>query len=386
MRIPVLIIGAVLLLYGFMNYYVGLRGWQAFGRLLPGAGVIYWGLVIFAAISVFLGAFLGNRGLLPGRLGDWVTFTGYYWLPLILYLFIAVVALDILRFLDRRLHLAPDGIVINPAAAGAAVLLLAVGLILYGAWNAAYNTQTRHFDLVIDKNAANLDELQVVLVSDIHMGKVVDSGRIKRLVDRINSLNPDLIVIPGDIIDGNLAPYIDENIGDILAELKAEYGIYAVFGNHDYIGGIDTESQRLLREAGIMVLRDEYQLVAGSFYIAGREDISASRFGGSTRKPLREIVADTDPAKPLILLDHQPFNLDEGRKNGVDLQLSGHTHHGQFFPINLITGRLYEKDWGYLEKDGAQLVVSCGYGTWGPPLRIGSVSEIVTLTVKFNNF
>ena len=383
MRIPILIISADLLLFGAMNYYIGLRGWQAFGRFMPGAGAIYWGFVILAASSVFLGLFLGIRGFLPGRLGDWVTWAGFYWLPLILYLFMALAVVDLLRFIERRLRLLPEGVTVDPAAVGAVVLALSLGLILYGVWNAAYNTQTSHFDLEINKSVPGIDELHLVLVSDIHMGRVVDSRRIMRMTERINDLNPDLIVIPGDIIDGNLTPYINENIGAILAQLKAKYGIYAVFGNHDYIGGIDAESQNLLRDAGIIVLRDECRLVGESFYIAGREDVSVARFGGGPRKPLAEIVAGVDPAKPLFLLDHQPFNLDEGRKNGVDLQLSGHTHHGQFFPVSLITKSLFEQDWGYLEKDGTHLIVSCGYGTWGPPLRIGSVSEIVTVTVKF---
>ena len=383
MRIPIFIVCIFLFLYGAMNYYVGLRGWQALSRLLAGgASVVYWCVIVFAASSVFLGMFLGNRLLLPEKLREILTIAGFYWLVFLLYLFLAFVVLDLGRFMNRWLRLLPDSATFPPLTAVTVILLLVAGIIVYGVWN-AQNIKIRHYEVEINKNAGNIEELQLVMVSDLHMGNIVNRKRISRMVEMVNGFNPDLIVIPGDIIDGNLSPYLEQNMNGEIGKLKAKLGVWGVFGNHDYIGGIASESQRLLREAGVTVLRDEYRLVEGSFYLVGREDVSSSRLGGQLRRPLAEIMAGMDMDMPILLLDHQPFNLDEGREQGVDLQLSGHTHHGQLFPFNLLTANLFEQDWGYLSKDSFLLIVSCGFGTWGPPLRIGSVSEIVTVTVRF---
>ncbi|MCL2766048.1 MAG: metallophosphoesterase, partial [Peptococcaceae bacterium] len=302
--------------------------------------------------------------------------------PLMLYLFLTLIVIDLFRFLNRWLHIIPDSSTYSPVAVGIAVLIFVVGLIAYGVWN-AHNTRISHYEVDIHKDAAGINEMRVVLVSDIHIGSIIDKERVGRMVERVNSLNPDLIVMPGDLFDGDLSVYLEQNIYEEISSLQATYGIFAVFGNHDYMGGISSEAQRLLLEAGVVVLRDEYRLVADSFYVVGREDWSLSMQGMRSRLDLADIMADVDRAKPVLLLDHQPFNLAEGREQGVDLQLSGHTHRGQLFPFSIVTNMLFEQDWGYLNKDGTQLVVSCGYGTWGPPLRLNSVSEIVLVTVRF---
>jgi predicted MPP superfamily phosphohydrolase len=372
-----LFFGAFFLIYGAINYYIGLRGWQAFGRLLPHAmAIIYWLLLFLIASAIFVSMF--GRGVLPEGIRDVLAIAGSFWLAVVLYLFLVLVAIDFLRLINRWLRIIPD---LNPAflpLGGFMVLLLVGGLIAYGMWN-AQNTQISSFDVTIGKNAGETQQMQVVVVSDIHIGSIIDKKRVSRMVEQINALHPDLILMPGDLIDGNLTPYLRQNIHEELMLLKPRYGTFAVFGNHDYMGGIADEAERLLDEAGITVLRDSYQLVADSFYVVGREDYSA----GQNRLALATIMADLDPTKPVVLLDHQPFDLAEGQRCGVDLQVSGHTHHGQLFPFNLITNKLFEEDWGHLKKDAYQVIVSCGYGTWGPPLRIRSHSEIVSVTVNF---
>ncbi|WP_199241659.1 hypothetical protein [Desulfosporosinus sp. Sb-LF] len=136
--------------------------------------------------------------------------------------------------------------------------------------------------------------------------------------------------------------------------------------------------------AGVNVLRDQYIKVENSFYIIGRDNPSR-RSGGNTegRKELGDLIKGVDSSLPLILLDHQPLELETAQQNQIDLQLAGHTHEGQLFPGNLITKLVYEIDWGYLKKGNYNLIVSSGYGTWGPPLRIGTHSEIVCATLHF---
>ena len=180
----------------------------------------------------------------------------------------------------------------------------------------------------------------------------------------------------------DLAPVIQNNLGEYLRQIKAKYGIYAVTGNHEYIGGVEP-AVKYLTEHGVNVLRDSAVLIDDSFYIIGREDIRTRGFRGIKRKPLEEIVKFLDRSKPLIMMDHQPFKLEEAEKNGIDLQISGHTHHGQLWPFNFVTKKVYELSWGYKQKGNTHYYVSCGAGTWGPPVKIGNISEIVNIKLNY---
>jgi len=131
------------------------------------------------------------------------------------------------------------------------------------------------------------------------------------------------------------------------------------------------------------MLRDTTITVNDALVLVGREDRSISQFSGKRRRPLDELLRNVDRRKAVILLDHQPFQLEEGAQAGVDLQLSGHTHHGQLWPFNYITGKVYENSWGYLAKGNTHIYVSSGIGTWGPPVRLGNRPEIVELTLVF---
>ena len=166
-----------------------------------------------------------------------------------------------------------------------------------------------------------------------------------------------------------------------LQKLKAPYGVFAVTGNHEYFGGVQ-KSVAYIQEGNVKVLQDTAVKIDDAFYLIGRKDLTGKSFG-DLRRPLNEVMDGVDKNLPLILMDHQPFHLEEAEQNGIDLQLSGHTHHGQLFPFNLITNKVYEKSWGYLRKGETQYYVSCGVGTWGPPIRIGNRPEIVQIKVRF---
>jgi predicted MPP superfamily phosphohydrolase len=149
----------------------------------------------------------------------------------------------------------------------------------------------------------------------------------------------------------------------------------------------------------LRVLKDVYKKVGGGVYLVGRnnagmhsqteeEAVAQQNTGNNTpaeniRKELSELVKGTDASLPVILLDHQPADVENAVQSKVDLQLAGHSHGGQVFPISLVTGLLYETDWGLLTKGAYNLIVSSGYGTWGPPLRIGNNPEIVDITMRF---
>jgi hypothetical protein len=161
-------------------------------------------------------------------------------------------------------------------------------------------------------------------------------------------------------------------------------GVFGITGNHEYIGGVE-EAVAYLEEHGIRMLRDTCIILRGGITLCGREDRSSMQFGGLRRKGLGELLKDVDRTRPVIMMDHQPFDLDSVAKAGVDVQLSGHTHHGQLWPLNYITKVVYEQSWGYLRKSGTQFYVSSGAGSWGPPVRLGNRPEIVVLTLHFTN-
>ena len=153
-------------------------------------------------------------------------------------------------------------------------------------------------------------------------------------------------------------------------------------GNHEYIGGVKA-SVKYLTEHGVTMLMDSVALIDSSFYLAGRIDRSGRQFDGRLRRSVADLLQGIDRAKPVILMDHQPFELDKAQAAGVDLQLSGHTHHGQLWPLNWITKKVYELSWGYKQKGNTNFYVSSGYGTWGPPVRTGNTPEIVDITLRF---
>jgi predicted MPP superfamily phosphohydrolase len=206
--------------------------------------------------------------------------------------------------------------------------------------------------------------------------------RLERVIDSINSFNPDIVIIGGDIIDRDLMPVIQQDLGSPFARIKAPYGIIAITGNHEYYGGVN-QACSYLEKFGVRFIRDSIFCLDNEIYFVGREDRHKPSYLGSDRKPLDELMEKVDRSKPVILLDHRPENLDEGNKAGADVQLSGHTHGGQLFPFSLLTKLVYEDYIGYLRKGNEHVYVTQGVGTWGPPMRLGSVPEIVKIRFRF---
>jgi uncharacterized protein len=373
-----------ILIFGGVNYYIGLRGWQGVGSLIPFLNnKVYWIMFWVTALSFILARLSGR--FLPASVGYYLDLIGGYWMAAMLYLLIILPIVDIIKLIKRRVNFIPRGIsesAIIKTYLGVLILLLLLGILIYGTWNAA-NIKVAHYDIDIPKKAGDLKELKIAMVSDLHLGTIVDNSRLSKMVDKINELQPDIILMAGDIIDDKVAPFVKQNMGEILKELKAKNGVYAATGNHDYYGGDSEELIKNLEASGVKVLTDKYMKINDSFYVVGREDIAVESYYKRNRKPLKELLSDVDKLLPVILIDHTPKNLQEPMENGVDLQVSGHTHRGQLFPSQYITQSLFELDWGYLKKDNLNVVVSSGIGTWGPPIRIGNSSELVEIVLRF---
>jgi len=159
-------------------------------------------------------------------------------------------------------------------------------------------------------------------------------------------------------------------------KINSKYGVYSCMGNHDYISGGHADLDYYERN-GIRILKDTAIRIDNSFYIVGRDDIQGRAQNGHPRKSMEELTSDVDFQYPVLLIDHQPYKLNDIAELPIDFQFSGHTHNGQMWPLNYITGLLFEEDWGYLKKKNTHFYISSGYGTAVVPIRVGNRSEIV---------
>lgn len=232
--------------------------------------------------------------------------------------------------------------------------------------------------------------VRVLVASDIHAGHLVGRKHVQRLVDLAHSLQPDLILFAGDVLDDDARPFLEQQMDQQLAQLKAPLGIYAILGNHEYYGGGIARYVAAMQKIGIPVLQDQVVSIEGFGTIVGRKDHTANSFDARSdeagrkagREAIEQLLTDVDRTKPILVLDHQPREIHIAAQAGADLVIGGHTHLGQFWPNHWLTRKLFDLDYGYRQFGETHAVVSSGWGTWGPPVRIGSQCEAVLLEVK----
>jgi predicted MPP superfamily phosphohydrolase len=371
--------GVFITLYLALNCYIGLRGRLLLVTRLCLLNItVYW--IIFALVVI--ASVIGIIGWkwLPDFLRSGFSVFSFYWIAVVVYFFLFILLIDLIRLIDhsigllRAIERRPD----FTSALGLLIILFVVGLLAYGTWHAR-DIRVTSYQIRIPKQAGILKRLHIVMISDLHLNDI-GKRRQQEIVDKVNQLQPDLVLIPGDIVLNE-----NEATASELRKIKSKYGVFASLGNHDYSGDL-TFSIKRLQQAGINVLRNSCVKVGESVYLIGRDDKTYEFMSGIKRQELADIMAGINRKLPVILLDHQPVDLEASRDAGIDLQLSGHTHRGQFFPFNLITGKIFKADYGYLKIGGLQLIVSSGAGTWGPPIRIGSFSEVVDIKVTFKAY
>ena len=370
----------VLVIYAAINYYIYARAMQAIPAASSFRIWFKWGFLL--VVSAYIAGRIMERVYLSA-FSDALTWIGSFWLAIMLYGFLIVLLIDIIRLANHFIGFLPQYLYSAQGKATLLYLSMAVAFItvLAGHIN-AITPRVNKFTLEVDKQANGLKELNIAMASDIHMGTLIGPRRTGKLVNLINSQKPDIILLAGDIVDEDLAPVIRQNLGKSLEKLSAPMGVFGITGNHEYIGGAN-EAVKYLEAHGVTMLRDSVANIAGSFYVAGREDRDKNRFSGQKRLEVAELLSNIDHSLPIILLDHQPFALDKAAEAGVDLQLSGHTHHGQLWPLNFMTKAIYEVSMGYKQKGKSHFYVSPGFGGWGPPVRTGNRPEIVMIKLKF---
>jgi uncharacterized protein len=372
----------ILSVYGLINTYIFIRGLQA---LSSGSALRSWFIPVFwfLAGSFVLGRFLERA--IPCNATEMFTWIGSFWLGAMLYFFLIVIFLDVVRGVNHLIHFLPGGIFSDYGRTKLITFWISLCIVtvsVFVGFINARNPRTARITIDIPKKVIGTGYLTIAMASDIHLGTLVGKLGAHRLVDGINRLDADIILLAGDVVDEDVKPVIRRNLGEMLNNLHSRYGVYAITGNHEYIGGAE-QAVAYLEAHHIKYLRDTAELIAGKFWLAGREDRDISRFTGKKRKPLAAILSGVDYSQPVILMDHQPFNFEDVVNQKVDLQLSGHTHHGQLWPLNWITNAMYEVSRGYKKKGDTHFYVSSGFGTWGPPIRLGNRPEIVFITLRF---
>lgn len=348
-----------LLLYSGMSFFFGYMGWiwlkHAF---LFRHKTSYILVIIVLSLAIFAGYSTSSPILQT---------IGYYWLIIAGFGLILLPIAALLFFLFNKKGIRPIGFGVITVY----ILIFSFGT--FYAWSPIIQT----YDISIEKNVER-ENLKILMASDFHLGDLVGKNHLEKFVHLVEETRPDIVFLPGDLIDDHIEPFIKENMGDIMKKIEAPLGVYATLGNHDYYGNDDEKIVEEIERLGIEVLTDEVTMLENGIYIIGRNDDT-----DKNRVDIKRLVSSLDSSKPLIMLDHQPNELDVAKANGIDLVLSGHTHRGQIFPGNLLTDMLYENDYGLLKKGDLHSIVSSGYGTWGPPLRLGTRSEVVIINVEF---
>ncbi|MFE7063376.1 metallophosphoesterase [Sutcliffiella sp. NPDC057660] len=364
---PVLSILAFFSLYNIFVYYLGWNVWIWASTALNWEHPILYSLIVaIVAYSYILGRLM--------KVLSFLSILGSYWFAVVQYGLLLFPVANLTVFLLKWSPLSEEAAIIWT---GNVTLIIFMLLMALGTFN-AYSPVIRSYEISIPKNVINHKELKIAVASDMHFGKLSGRAHVSRLVKIVKSMNPDLILLPGDIIDDDPKQFVRKQMGEILKNMHAPMGMYGVLGNHEYYGREIPAFLEEMNKLDIRILMDEVIKVEDSFYLVGRKDKTDSR-----RRSIKELVENLDHNLPIIAMDHQPTQLKEAEESGIDIILSGHTHRGQMMPNHLITKRMFELDWGYLKKNSLHAIVSSGFGFWGPPIRIGSRSEVVELKVSF---
>lgn len=340
--------------------------------------------VLLALLGFLLPAGIPLGRTLPRPWAGPVTWALYTWMGLAFFLILLLAVADAAKFLaglpgraqgrppdpDRRRFLA--------LLSGGLAFLGGFGLSAAGIWNAtAAALEVKRVRVPLSKLPVGLQGYRIAQITDLHVGPLLGRGFVQEVVRKVNALQPDLVAITGDLVDGTVAQLAEQTAP--LKDLRAKDGVFFVTGNHEYYTGDVDEWLAWLSGIGIRPLRNERILIRGGFELAGTDDYSARRWGYGHGEDIPKALSNRDPRKPVILMAHQPRSFSEAAGLGVDLQLSGHTHGGQLYPFTYVVALFQPYLRGLYRRGDSQIYVSCGTGTWGPPMRLGAPAEITEI-------
>ncbi len=382
----ILIFLAVLtLIAGGSHYFLWTRLVRATSLVAPWRGAV---TALLVAGALLLPASLIVHQLVDAPWSRALSFVGYVWMGLAFFLLLGLGLADLLHLGDHALlslrSVAPDpqrrqflarafggGVATVSVIAGASALHSALGV-----------PKLVDVKVPLKLLPKSMNGLTIVQISDLHVGPTIRRDVVESLVARVNALQPDVIVLTGDLVDGSVASLGPEMTA--FKDMRSRYGTFFVTGNHEYYSGVD-DWLAWWRAQGVTVLRNERVTIgsgADAVDIAGVDDWQASRFGQGHGHDMPKALANRDPSRALILLAHQPKSIEEAAAGGVSLQLSGHTHGGQLWPFSWLVGLQQPYVAGLAEHKGTWIYVSRGTGYWGPPMRLGAPSELTRIVLQ----
>ena len=356
--------------------YLKIKAAFAFGITTSIFLISFMVIMVFAPIVIRLSEKQGLEFF--ARL---MSYAGYTWMGLLFLFTSASIIIDIYHFLIylSGLILRKDLIAFIPSSRISFFipLILSIFIAIYGSFEAK-NIRTERVTIRSPKIAESTGRLRIVQISDVHLGLIVRKERLEKILKEVKGVEPDLLVSTGDLVDGQINGL--PGLAELLRDINPRYGKFAITGNHEFYAGLK-QAMDFTEKAGFTILRGEGLTIAGLFNIAGVDDPAGKNYGLFREVEEKKLLSGLPTEKFTLFLKHRPF-LDRNAIGLFDLQLSGHTHKGQIFPLGLITRLFYPADSGYLAlQNNSHLYVSRGSGTWGPPIRFLSPPEVTMIEI-----
>lgn len=382
----------ILLIFIFYKQVRYINKYFRGSKLLIALSAIY---LLISPLSI-PAAFFSPRGTLLRRI---LSNIGNYWMGFNLHFVLAMGVCFLIRLIVKLVKKDKYNLRLAQKITNVAVVSFTILMSVYGIVN-AQNLKVTTYDVTVDKSSKQ-DELNVVLIADLHLGYSVGVKQMERMVNKINELQPDVVVVAGDIFDNEFsAIYNPVRVAEILRGINSKYGVYAVYGNHDIEEDIlcgftfsdddvtqvtsIKEMDDFIENCGFTFLYDEAILINDDFYIYGRPDEERPNFGNDSRLEAEKITEGLDLSKLIICVDHEPHDQKKLSAAGVDVDLNGHTHAGQLFPGNIIINFFWDIAYGYKNFDGMHNIVTSGVGLFGPNMRTFTKAEIAQVKIHLN--
>ena len=366
------------------GYYLAKRIYQGLVSFFPKLNFAPIFIIFFLLNSIMLLGFVRSRLPFPEMINHLLGLIYGYYFGIFAYLLMFTVLVDFLLFLPKLLKLSFTTMPYFKGYVTVAILLLTTVTSLYGFINAR---QIDHVTYEIPlQNKTDISDLNMVLISDLHLGAVGLEENLEHIVTEINALQPDIVCVAGDFFDTDFNAIRDPEAAlKTLRKIQSTFGVYACLGNHD-AGPTVEKMLSFLEQANINLLSEDYTIIDERLILVGRlDDAPIGDYGEQTRNEFSKILLPVDNTLPVVVLDHNPINVRTYDDEPVDLILCGHTHKGQLFPGSLVTNAIFTVDYGYYQHDdqSPHVIVTSGVGYWGMPMRVGTDCEIVS--IKFIN-
>jgi len=369
------------LVFIMVNYYISKKIYTSISHYFSSLSerifyYIFWTIALCYVIATF------GKSILPYYLFLPLLTIGCFYLGVLYYLILFLPIFALIKFIYKKFAPKSERLraFLRTIYLNGVFVFIIIGIIISLGYFNSRNIKTTIYNIDISK-PSKLNNLKVVFLSDVHLGVGINDKDFFKLIDKINKENADLVLLGGDFFDESTPKEYIIKMKEGLANIKSKYGVYGIIGNHEYQYGTVEEIKSSYETINLLI--DEYMKIE-DIYIVGRNDFSSTDIN-YLRKDLSDVISNIDKSKPIILLDHKPLDSDLNIKSNVDLQLSGHTHNGQFFINQVLVDLMYPYRYGLHKIDDFNLIVSSGYGTWGPPIRVASNSEFIIINITFNN-